>query len=486
MNSISNWVYQQLKTIKPEKFEYSDKGNAAIFAKVFGSICRFNVTAKEWFVYTKGSWKLDQGGMITSRYGKFLADALMKYGLELKDEQSKKAFLNHCVRLGQLRYRDTMIKDARECFFFSEDDLDKDQYILNCKNGVLNLKTFEFLSHSPSFMCSKQANVKYDSNASAEVWEKYINEVMDGNKAKIDFLQKILGLSLTGDTREETCYLLYGSTTRNGKSTFVETFAYMLGNTDGYALNMKPESLAMKNNMDSRQASEDIARLKGCRFLNAAEPPKRMVFDAALLKTLLGRDSITARRLYQSDFQFVPVFKLFINTNYLPLIQDSTLFSSGRLTVISFDHHFSIQEQDKGLKDRLKQPENLSGLLNWCIEGLKKYYKEGAIAPPEVREATDQYQEDSDKIGNFIRECLIALPGKNVSAKDAYLEYSKWCSDNGFGTENKTNFFSELKGKGILAPSGTISGRTVRNVIKGYAIAADEKFIPVNEPDPFT
>ena len=92
MNSISNWVYQQLKTIKPEKFEYSDKGNAAIFAKVFGSICRFNVTAKEWFVYTKGTWKLDQGGMITSRYGKFLADALMKYGLELKDEQSKKHF----------------------------------------------------------------------------------------------------------------------------------------------------------------------------------------------------------------------------------------------------------------------------------------------------------------------------------------------------------------------------------------------------------
>ena len=287
--------------------------------------------------------------------------------------------------------------------------MDKDLFLFNCLNGVLNLITFEFLEHSPDYLMSKQANVFYvDSKASGKEWEKFINEVLEkNNQDKIKYLQKLLGYSLTGGTKEESCYLLYGSTTRNGKSTLVETFAHMLGNTDGYALNMRPETLAQKANTDRQQASGDIARLAGCRFLNASEPPKRMVFDVALLKTLLGRDSITARHLHQSEFQFIPVFKLFMNTNYLPVINDPTLFSSGRLNVVAFNRHFGPEEQDKGLKDRLKEKDNLSGLLNWCLDGLKAYYAEGAIPPLDVVNATKQYEEDSDKIGSFIGECLI-------------------------------------------------------------------------------
>lgn len=62
---------------------------------------------------------------------------------------------------------------------------------------------------------------------------------------------------------------------------------HMLGGSSGYAMQMKPESLAQKQNNDSRQANGDIARLAGARFLNVSEPPKKMIFDAALLKTLL-------------------------------------------------------------------------------------------------------------------------------------------------------------------------------------------------------
>ena len=112
---------------------------------------------------------------------------------------------------------------------------------------------------------------------------------------------------------------------------------------------MKPESLAVRQNLDSRQASGDIARLAGCRFCNSSEPPKRMLFDTALLKSLLGRDSITARHLYQRETTFIPKFKLVVNTNFLPTITDDTVFSSGRINVISFDRHFEPQEQDKDL-----------------------------------------------------------------------------------------------------------------------------------------
>lgn len=479
---VDGWLMKKMYELKPEdNFDYSDRGTGQLFATVFKDLCRYNVTAREWYTYSKGRWKQDTGGMLTSRYAKSLSDAMTIYCTHIKDERTRKTFSDLCTKLGQRRYRVTMIEDARDFHFFSSSDLDKDLFLLNCLNGVLNLRTFEFTEHSPDYLMSKQANVIYDPNASGKEWRKFINEALENNQNKIRYLQKLYGCSMTGETKEESCWLLYGASTRNGKSTAVETYAYMLGNTDGYALNMRPETLAQKANTDSRQATGDIARLDGCRFLNASEPPKKMVFDVALLKTLLGRDSITARHLHQSEFQFIPVFKLFINTNFLPVITDSTLFSSGRLNVITFERHFKPEEQDKGLKDRLKEPENLSGLLNWCIEGLKAYYAEGAIPPPEVVNATKQYEEDSDKVGSFIAECLVESD-KNSKAKDIYNRYSEWCRDNGFGTENKTNFFAELKSKGIFSATGTVNGKTCKNVVRNYVI---DDWQDVNNKTPF-
>lgn len=481
-------ILNKLSEIHPERnMEFSDMGNGRLFAEVFRDVCRFNATANQWYVYDSGVWKPDTGGMLTSQYAKALADSLLIYCIRITDEKIKEPFLKHCAKLGQLRYRETMIKDARDHYFFYSEELDKDLYILNCQNGVIDLKTFEFKPHSPDLLCSKITNAKYDPQQSSEQWEAFMSQVFEGNQAKIEYLQKLFGYALTGSTAEECCYMLYGSTTRNGKSTCVETFAYMLGNTGGYSMNMKPESLAMKQNNDSRSASSDIARLQGCRFLSCSEPPKKMIFDVALLKTLLGRDCITARFLHQNEMQFIPIFKLFFNSNFLPVVTDGTLFSSGRIAVLEFTKHFEPSEQDKGLKDRLKQPENLSGLLNWCLQGLKKYYAEGLTPPPEVVSATDQYRNDSDKIGCFINECLIECPGKNTKLKDIYTVYEKWCEGNGFGTENRNNFTAEIKNKGLYGASGTINGKTCRNVIKGHVIAEEETFFPVRqEENPFT
>lgn len=377
-----------------------------------------------------------------------------------------------------------MLQDSRDVYYFSNEDLDTNDYLLNVQNGTVDLSedTPKFLKHSPDMLLSKICNANYDPAASCKEWEKFLFEIMQGDKEKIKYLQKIAGLSLTGNTQEETCFILYGSTTRNGKSTFCETLIHLLGD---YALTMKPESLAVKQNVDSRQASGDIARLAGCRFCNASEPPKRMLFDTALLKSLLGRDSITARHLHQREFSFIPKFKLVINTNYLPTITDDTVFTSGRINVISFDRHFEPEEQDKHLKDKLRQESELSGILNWCIEGLRMYRKEGLKPPAAVQQATETYRTDSDKIGNFIKECLTKT-GKNSSIKSIYEIYSTWCSDNGYGTESKGNFISEIKSKGLYATSGTVEGKTVKNIVKGYT--AEQDFMEVNgqEPIPFT
>lgn len=353
--------------------------------------------------------------------------------------------------------------------------------MFNCQNGTLNLKTFEFKqSHDPCDLLSKVSNVVYDPNKKAPVFEKFINEVMQGDVETTRFLQKTIGYALTGSTSLETCFILYGASTRNGKSTLIETLLYMLGNTKGYAMSMSPETLAQKQNKDSRQASGDIARLKGCRFLNTSEPPKRMVFDVALLKTLLGRDSITARQLFEKEFEFIPIFKLFINTNFLPLITDDTLFSSGRITVIPFNRHFEPHEQDRTLKDRLKDESEISGIFNWCLEGLKMFNSEGLEQTEAIISATEEYRTNSDKLGNFISECLIES-STNTQAKDVYEKYREWCTENGYGTENMTNFYNELTSKGIFSKRAKVKDTWKHNVVLGYEVFNDIDECPFDD-----
>lgn len=465
-------ILVQLSQFKPEaSYSWDDKGFGELYAHFYKDKLRYNTTLKSWMHFDGKVWVEDTGGMNAARSGKELALHLYRYAFTIEDGEQSKEYAKSTFKLGKLKNRDSMIKDARDFYYISNEDLDKDIFTFNCTNGTLDLKTFEFRDHNPNDLLSKISNVFYNPDATSSVFEKFMDEIMISDPLKIEYLQKILGHSLTGDVKLETCFILYGSTTRNGKSTLVETFAYMLGNTKGYSSNMKPETLALKKS-DSRQASGDIARLDGCRFLNASEPPKRMIFDVGLLKTLLGRDTITARHVYQSEFEFIPIFKLFINTNFLPLIGDDSLFSSGRINVISFDRHFEPEEQDRFLKDKLRTPENISGLFNWCVDGLKKFYKEGAEPPKPVEDATAEYRSSSDKVGNFLTECLV-FSQNNIKAKDVYDTYQRWCTDNGYGVENKGNFFAELKSKGLLAKSGAVDGKTYRNVILGMEISED-------------
>ncbi len=464
----NNEILTAIKERNPFKNERylngDDISNGLLFADVFGEVLRYNVTANQWFVFDGVVWREDTGGLITEGVSQRFQRAFYLYSAD-----ATPSFQKSVLRLGSRSARVTMVQEARNYHSIDAKMLDADGSLLNCRNGILNLQTFELLEHDPSYLLSKCANVIYRPDARSELFESFIDSVMVSDADKTRYLQKLLGYSLTDQSNREEAYLLYGATTRNGKSTLLETYSCMLGD---YALNMQPETLA-QTKRDSRSASGDIARLAGCRFLHVSEPPKRMIFDVALLKTLLGRDRITARHLYEREFEFTPTFKLCINTNYLPTVNDDTLFSSGRLKVIPFERHFTEEEQDKTLKDRLQMEDNLSGLFTWCLEGLRLYREEGLIPPESIVRATQAYRDESDKVKQFISDCLEEKEDSIIEGKALYETYVEWCHSNGFGCENKRNFFDELKGKKLLSATGTVGGRTVRNVVKGYRIVID-------------
>ena len=476
-NKYVNEVLKKLNELNAvERFPMNDRGSADLFATVFMDVSRYNPTKKDWMYYDGTRWVADQEGMRAKRNAKTLADALVRYSVTVSlPDDKRQSYIKYAAGMMNYRSRNVMVTDAKDLNFFDNTELDKDDFLLNCKNCVLDLSGDQpkELEHKADLLLSKICNANYNPAATCTLWEKTVNEIMQGDSSKIEYLQKVSGRFLTGDTSEEEFYIFFGATTRNGKSTITELLLYLLGD---YATTISPESLAIKVNKDSRTASPDIAKLAGTRFVVASEPPRRMLFDSSLVKTLTGRDTVSARFLHENEFQFKPKFKLILNSNYLPVISDKTVFSSNRVKVVPFERHFTEKEQNKHLKEQLQQ--EIDGILNWCIQGLSLYRKEGLEPPTAVQIATHEYSEDSDKIGKFISECL-EKSDQNLAAKDVYEKYSQWCNDCGLGVDGRTSFYEELKTKNLLSKTGTVTGKTVKNVIKGYSFV-DETFHPVD------
>lgn len=452
-------IVERLKELHPEsnrRYGWHDAGNGNLFSDLGrGTIC-YAPERKKWFYYDGMRWKPDTGGAQTMNYCKIVADALMSYTTMISaDEKLRLDYIKHVSKWQQFKYRETILKDAATVAPVKISDFDSNPYLLNCLNGTLDLRSGEFHEHDGADIITKLANVEYRPGSRCTRWEQFVSEVTCGDGELARYLQKALGYALTGDTRHECFFILYGATSRNGKGTLCETFMHLIGD---YGRTASPDSIAQQKYTDARKPSEDIARLAGARFVNMSEPDKKMTLSAALVKTLTGNDTIAARFLGENSFEFKPQFKMFINTNHLPYVSDSTLFSSDRVKVIPFNRHFEAWERDTHLKQQLTATENLSGILNWCVEWWRLLDAEGFSVPGAVLGATQNYNESSDKLGQFIGEMLSHAPGEVVKADIVHKAYQDWCWSNGFKPEGFSEFKKSLASAGIIVERKRVPG----------------------------
>lgn len=466
-----NEVIEKLTVINPlrnSRFQNMDEINFGhLFAETFKDVLLFNTTAGQWYFYDGIVWSQDERGLVTEGLAQKFARALRVYVAQnISDNAThfENDYLKYASTLGNRSKRQKMVDDSKNRLLVKSEDFDRDRYLLNVQNGVIDLQTMNVLPHDPTLLLSKVCNASYYAGAHSDRWDSFLNEILEGDKPKLAFLQRMIGCSLVGDNSNEDFCILHGVTTRNGKSTLIGTVQQMMGS---YALTIQPESLAQRKK-DGRQASSDLARLKGCRLLACGEPPRGMVLDIAQVKSLTGRDKIPVRNLYENPFEFIPEFTLFMHANNLPVVNDMTLFASNRVKVIEFNRHFEDEEQDPHLKDTLSTPANLSAVLNWCLEGLVQFRLIGFQIPEAVKQATDRYAHDSDKMRMFIDECLLKKETSNLQYKEVYRIYKNWCSANGFMAESKGNFRKSFTAKIPIAPTGTVNGKTYRNVVLGY------------------
>lgn len=425
------------------RYQRDEIGIGYAFADYFKPIAHFDRERGIWYVYDGKVWQPDENALAVAELAKILADRLYTFALQITDEDTRNRYIKRVQKLQMRKNRRTMIEDAKSVYPVSHTIFDRNTDLFNCQNGTLNLTTGEFRPHDPADFLTMLSGVTYDPDAACPRWEQFISEVMCNDSDLALYLQKALGYALTGDTSLECLFILYGATSRNGKGTTMETFLKIMGD---YGKTSNPEMLSTKfGNINASGPSEEIARLAGVRFVNISEPEKKITFNAALVKRMTGNDTLNARFLHENSFDFRPNFKIFINTNYKPSVSDMTLFYSNRLKLIPFKRHFEEHEQDKGLKAFFAEEQSQSAIFNWCYAGYKLFRKQGLDDPTAVTEATKEYQDESDRIGQFVDAWLEEGEAFEERTSAVYNIYGQWCEKYGYRKENSTNFNNAIQ-----------------------------------------
>jgi len=401
---------------------YSDLFNAKMMTGKHGSEIRFCGPWKKWVIWDGSKWKRDDENLIY-QMGINTIRGMYKKSIPNKTKDEAMAMMEHAGRSESVRKIEAMIRAAawNKDINILPDILDRYPFIFNCRNGMIDLHSGRLLPHEKERMITKISPVKYDPEADCPVWKKFLKEIFDKNKDLINFIQRALGWALTGDNGSQAMFILYGNGA-NGKSTFINTVMKLMGD---YATSTPTETFMQKK---GDQASNDIARLKGTRFVSAMEAEYGGKLAEAVVKRLTGDDVISARFLYGEFFDFLPTFKIFMATNHKPKIGGTDNAIWRRIKMIPFEVSFPENKQDRKLSEKLEN--ELPGILAWIVEGTLKWQKEGLGSAPAIVEATSVYRQEMSAIETFLEEMCVKNPTTMVKSLFLYNAYKKWCEEN--------------------------------------------------------
>lgn len=429
-------------------FKHTDMGNAERMVYYYGDCLKYCHPWDKWLVWDEKRLKLDDTAA-AARMARDTVKKMYEEASKIEDDDKRLAMATHARRSDSSGKIKAMLELAAimEGVPVLPDQLDADPFLFNCLNGTLNLKTLELRPHRQTDLLTKLAPVAFDMNAKAPTWHEFLHTIMDGNRDLMTFLQKAVGYSLTGDTREQVLFILYGSG-ENGKSTFMETIAALLG--DGYSLQMPMSTLMIRRN---ENIPNDLARLKGARFVSSVEAEEGQRLAESLVKQMTGGDRLVARFLRAEFFEFKPEFKLWLATNHKPQIRGTDHAIWRRIRLIPFEVKIPKEKQDKSLSKKLLA--ELPGVLAWALEGMALWIAEGLDPPAEVEKATADYRAEMDILSDFIDSCCIVNKIAKISAKNIYKAYLKWCEENGEKPLSQRTFGMRLTERGFAKFQGT-------------------------------
>jgi putative DNA primase/helicase len=407
-------------TPDPSKaFDCTDAGNADRLTARFLAELRYRTDEKCWYGWSGKYWKKIPNEKMLNLATK-VAREIVK---EINSEPRRAGELQSWAKRSQSKERLTaMIELAKGRLAVAADRFDRDPLLLNCKNGTLDLRTGNIQQHNPNDLITVLIPLDYDTATECPTFMKFLGEVFEPHPGLISFLQRAVGYSLTGSVREECLFLLVG-THRNGKGTLTGTLSHLMGD---YACTIDFASLMAKHNYTGPK--DDVANMKGKRFVTAHENKEGARIAEDLIKWLTGGDKVRARMLYSNSYEFEPTWKLWLSVNHRPIVSATDLAIWTRLVVIPFDVSFMGRE-DKTLKQQLLT--ELPGILAWAVQGCMTYQRDGLNPPTCVQLSKEEYRKGMNPLSEFIEdECILGLDSSVLSG-ELYGHYLEYCNANG-------------------------------------------------------
>lgn len=392
-------------------------------------------------------------------------------------------------------------------------DFDSDRMAINVWNGTLRLERNKVKRgsdevaagksvwkvdgwkirrhpHRREDLITKLAPVKYAPNAACVEYDTFIGRVQPEDAMR-RFIHQWGGLSLTGDIGEQKLAFFYGAG-RNGKGTWVEAVAHLAGD---YAGSIPIESF-LENGVKRRgdQATPDIARLPGVRFLRVSEPEKGSALNEGLIKMVTGGDPVDARHLNKGFFTFLPSFKMTISGNHKPKVKDTSDGIWRRMQLVPWTVTIPETEVDRDLVAKLRG--EASGILNRLLTGLLDWQQNGLIVPEQVKQATRAYRDQSDDLGRFLSAiCEVGDdPAIRVGARDLFDLFEAWGEASGGSKWTIKGFKGAMEDKGFqqkqsdgmkwigVRPRPGVTLDDVKHGVWPGATVSDEGGLPAEMP----
>jgi putative DNA primase/helicase len=425
--------------LAPEPAFPSPFGTEAHSAEVLGYWLREQVLFVPewgWMVWDWRRWLRDVGGVRTQGFARrvlrqYYAGCAERAATPQEQAEAYKAAARAC----SARHIVHALELLRELVLASPAEFDVHLHLANCLNYVVDLGDGTTMPHAPELRLTKLCPTRYIPGARSELWERFLEDVFLGDRELIAYMQRALGYSITGETREQKLFICYG-TGANGKTTLFEIVRGVVGSD--YVRTVPTRVLLHdKHSNDAETAKAALYKLRLGLFSETAEGAR---LDEALVKLISGDEKISARHLYHEPFEFKPEAKLWLFTNHKPRITDASPAMWRRVVLIPFRAVFSNNPDvdpavrrtpDPVIREKLLQSPHREAILAWLVEGAIAWYRYGLQEPEIVRAAVEEYRRESDPVREWLEAETERAPDAVTPVQTLYKRYQLWCEANG-------------------------------------------------------
>ncbi len=431
-----------------------DEGNAQCVYRLHGAEVAY-CEALGWLSYTGTYWSAKQGESAVRRA---IVDTLKRRSVAAIAE-------TNLALLNAAKPSAGRVRDAKYLFerlvTVPVSDFDREPFLLNVANGVVDLRTGELAAHEPGNRFSYCVPVNYVPGAWDGLYHRLMLQWLDGDAERVSYVQRALGYSMTGEDREECMFYLQGAG-RSGKGTMLNTVKESLGGT----VAMGTEFALFTDRRNDPQNFR-LAPLRNARLVVASESNKTQKLDAAIIKQLTGGgDGIQASFKHQTPFDFVPRFKIWLMSNYLPKgdTDDDAFWWRVRLIQLTKSY---MEAPDLSLKEQLRTRTEQESMLSWLVWGAMQWYSKGLGRPSWQRDALQRTRAELDPLQRFLEDASEREPRTHTDLNDLHEAYIQWCADEGIEPLAKNTVSGRLSGKGysVLRERVRVDGKQRKRVV---------------------